>query len=633
MTVGGDRRRVDASRPTPSSSTSAWRRATSWRGWRPTCRSSVVGDAADSTRCRPPPTGGVVCRCMRDDGRRPRRGVGRGASPSWSWSSARRSPAPAPARAASACRTCAPGSPPGPAGRRPVHGPAGARQITLAEAAADVSVDAFRRTASTTSTSRSARAWTASAAGGGRGTTATPSRSTGRSARRVSVGDVSTLGKLVVSGPDVVEVLERHLPVPRRGHQARPVALRAAAQRARPRHGRRHDPARVGDAGSTLTFTTGGAANAEMWLRDWVDTWGLRVHVLDRTMSLAAINVTGPRAGELLRRARPGGPAALPGARPCRGRRRAVPRRCASSFTGEAAWELHHPIDRSVELWRALMAAGRRPRHPAARAPGALRAPAREGPRHRRHGHRAATPRRAGSGWTGRFGWTSREFIGRTALERTAAHPRRPPLGRVRDGRTGAGRGRRRSSIRRRRSSATSPAAGPRRCSARPCCSAGSGGRRTPTASRSTAATARRHADAVLRPGGRPCPRLSRSRRARRGRRRRRSTRCALRSPAQRRHLRLAPDDVLVHRHGRGRRRRPGRHRRARGRVRRGAWLDLAVVRAAHRMAAARRAAGLAQGAIAGVPAKVSLVRDDGTCTLITAAAYADELAERLGCA
>ena len=32
-----------------------------------------------------------------------------------------------------------------------------------------------------------------------------------------------------------------------------------------------------------------GAANAEMWVRDWIETWGLRVHVLDRTMSLAAI--------------------------------------------------------------------------------------------------------------------------------------------------------------------------------------------------------------------------------------------------------------------------------------------------------------------------------------------------------
>jgi sarcosine oxidase, subunit alpha len=29
------------------------------------------------------------------------------------------------------------------------------------------------------------------------------------------------------------------------------------------------------------------------------------------------------------------------------------------SFTGEASWELHHPWNRSVELWRALLEAGR----------------------------------------------------------------------------------------------------------------------------------------------------------------------------------------------------------------------------------------------------------------------------------
>ena len=51
-----------------------------------------------------------------------------------------------------------------------------------------------------------------------------------------------------------------------------------------------------------LTFTTGGAGNAEMWMRDWIETWGLNVLLLDRTMSLAAINVTGPRAAELLAR-------------------------------------------------------------------------------------------------------------------------------------------------------------------------------------------------------------------------------------------------------------------------------------------------------------------------------------------
>ena len=37
----------------------------------------------------------------------------------------------------------------------------------------------------------------------------------------VSIGDVSTLGKLIVSGPDVVEAARTDLSVPRRGHQGR----------------------------------------------------------------------------------------------------------------------------------------------------------------------------------------------------------------------------------------------------------------------------------------------------------------------------------------------------------------------------------------------------------------------------
>jgi sarcosine oxidase subunit alpha len=94
-----------------------------------------------------------------------------------------------------------------------------------------------------------------------------------------------------------------------------------------------------------------------MWLRDWIDEWGLRVHVMDRTMSLGAINVTGPRAKELLARAGLLDPprylghvrAAVAGI-PCHVMR--------LSFTGEASFELHHPIDRSVELWRALTELG-----------------------------------------------------------------------------------------------------------------------------------------------------------------------------------------------------------------------------------------------------------------------------------
>ena len=170
-----------------------------------------------------------------------------------------------------------------------------------------------------------------------------------------------------------------------------------------------------------LSFTSGGAANAEMWIRDWIDTWGLRVHVMDRTMSLAAINVTGPLAKQLLVRAGLADPprflshvrADVAGV-PCHVMR--------LSFTGEAAWELHHPIDGSVALWRRLMELGQdlgiRPH--GLQALFALRL---------EKGHVIvgmdteldSTPRRLGMDWAARM--DKPRFIGRAALERTAKLP------------------------------------------------------------------------------------------------------------------------------------------------------------------------------------------------------------------
>ena len=262
----------------------------------------------------------------------------------------------------------------------------------------------------------------------------------------VSIGDVSTLGKLVVSGPDVVEALERLYPC----HVADIKPGRSRYALLLNERGHVMDDGmilRESETRFALTFTSGGAANAEMWLRDWIETWGLRVHVLDRTMSLAAINVTGPLAGELLQRLGLADPPRFLGhvhaevaGVPCHVMR--------LSFTGEAAFELHHPIDRSVELWRALMDAGARPRDPAARPPGAVRAPAREGPRHRRHGHRArhdAAPARHGLG--GPDGQAVLHRPDRAGADGRDA--RRPPLGRVHDARPGAGRGQ--ADLRRRR--------------------------------------------------------------------------------------------------------------------------------------------------------------------------------------
>ena len=170
-----------------------------------------------------------------------------------------------------------------------------------------------------------------------------------------------------------------------------------------------------------LSFTSGGAANAEMWLRDWIEVWGLRVHVLDRTMSLAAINVTGPLAGALLQRAGLADPPRFLGhvhadvaGVPCHVMR--------LSFTGEAAFELHHPVDRSVELWRALLDLGAdlgiRPH--GLQALFGLRL---------EKGHVIigmdteldTTPRRLGMDWAVRM--EKPRFIGRASLERTAKLP------------------------------------------------------------------------------------------------------------------------------------------------------------------------------------------------------------------
>lgn len=292
-----------------------------------------------------------------------------------------------------------------------------ARQITLAEAAADTTIDAFRRTplhdehlALGARMDRFGGWWRPWHYGDVVGEYWAVREA-------VSVGDVSTLGKLVVSGPDVVEALERIYPchvgdikvgrsryallLNERGHVMDDgMILRDAERR------------------FTLTFTSGGAANAEMWIRDWIEAWGLRVHVMDRTMSLAAINVTGPLATALL------GRLGLTEAPRFLGHVRAEIAGVAChvmrlSFTGETAFELHHSLDGSVTLWRALMETGQdlgiRPH--GLQALFGLRL---------EKGHVIVgmdteldtTPRRLGMEWAARMDKPA--FIGRAALERTA---------------------------------------------------------------------------------------------------------------------------------------------------------------------------------------------------------------------
>jgi len=307
------------------------------------------------------------------------------------------------------------GSVPDPFTARPAS-----RQITLAEAAADVTIDAFRRTplhdehlALGARMDRFGGWWRPWHYGD-------PVAEYWAVREGASIGDVSTLGKLVVSGPDVVEALERIYPC----HVADIKPGRSRYALLLNERGHVMDDGMIlrdAETRFTLTFTSGGAANAEMWLRDWIETWGLRVHVMDRTMSLAAINVTGPLAKTLLARlGLPEAPRFLGHVRtdiagvPCHVMR--------LSFTGEAAFELHHPLDGSVTLWRALLDRGEdlgiRPH--GLQALFGLRL---------EKGHVIVgmdteldtTPRRLGMDWAVRMDKSA--FIGRASLERTAKLP------------------------------------------------------------------------------------------------------------------------------------------------------------------------------------------------------------------
>jgi sarcosine oxidase subunit alpha len=172
----------------------------------------------------------------------------------------------------------------------------------------------------------------------------------------VSLGDVGTLGKMMVSGPGAVDLLERLYPC--RVADLRPGRVRYALLL--DERGYVIDDGlicRLSESRFFLTFTSGGASFAEMWIRDWAETFGVEARILDQTMSLGAINVTGPLAPQLLHRLNVDdlppylshAEAAVAGIR-CRIIR--------LSFTGEISYELHHDVDRSVELWRALASAG-----------------------------------------------------------------------------------------------------------------------------------------------------------------------------------------------------------------------------------------------------------------------------------
>jgi sarcosine oxidase, subunit alpha len=177
---------------------------------------------------------------------------------------------------------------------------------------------------------------------------------------RVSVMDVGTLGKFLITGPDATTLVD--LTFPTRLDDIAPGTARYAISL--DEGGYVVDDGllcSLGPEGWYLTSTSGGADRMEARLRDRADRFGLRAHVIDLTAQRGAIVVAGPRARDLLSRTceDPIDPAAFPhlGVRELT----VAGVECGAirtGFVGEVTYELHHPRTKGPELWRALVRAG-----------------------------------------------------------------------------------------------------------------------------------------------------------------------------------------------------------------------------------------------------------------------------------
>jgi sarcosine oxidase, subunit alpha len=178
--------------------------------------------------------------------------------------------------------------------------------------------------------------------------------------RGVSVMDVGTLGKFLVAGVDATEFLERLYPC--HVGDLEPGQLRYGLLLGE--HGYVVDDGVIcalGDGRWYVTFTSAGASAAEASLRDWIETWGLDVHLVDLTAARGAINVAGPQSRALLQRLS-GDPLDKESFPYLRHREITVAgvacRAIRLGFVGELSYELHHPSTQSRVLWDTLLEAG-----------------------------------------------------------------------------------------------------------------------------------------------------------------------------------------------------------------------------------------------------------------------------------
>ena len=172
--------------------------------------------------------------------------------------------------------------------------------------------------------------------------------------------DVSTLGKLLVTGPDAGPFLERLYP--NRFADLKPGRIRYGVLGTD--GGRIMDDgtiARLSDETFYVTTTSTGAEGVLEWFEWWNAVWQLDVEIANVTGALAAVNVAGPNARELLARLTDldvgndafkylDAKAAPVAGVPCLILR--------IGFVGELGYELHYASPYGEYLWDEILAHG-----------------------------------------------------------------------------------------------------------------------------------------------------------------------------------------------------------------------------------------------------------------------------------
>ncbi|MBA2636840.1 MAG: aminomethyltransferase, partial [Solirubrobacterales bacterium] len=178
---------------------------------------------------------------------------------------------------------------------------------------------------------------------------------------RVGVIDVSTLGKLLVRGPEAGAFLDRLYP--NRIADLKPGRIRYGVLTSDA--GRITDDGticRIDDDSFYVTTTSSGAAGVEQWFSWWLADWRMQAHLTDLTQGVGAVNLAGPRARDVM--AKLTGLDCSNEAFAYLAARRApiagVP--CLIlriGFTGELGYEIHFPSAQGQDLWDAIFDAGR----------------------------------------------------------------------------------------------------------------------------------------------------------------------------------------------------------------------------------------------------------------------------------